>query len=148
MQSEDGRIHVFIPKLKSLFYQIERHFLKKSYLDSNPVWLLNIGADENHLTLNEIYCGVNVDIALSNNNFQEDEILIFKNCAKQFYIQFCNTLTKKVNFNDKILCWATKFSPESVLSGETNSIVPLIMELFPTCETDIIEQKIILSFEP
>ena len=39
---------------------------------------------------------------------------------------------KKVDFDNEILKWFHKFTPESVVSGETSSIVPFLVKMFPS----------------
>ena len=58
MQSEQAKIHIFIPRLKFLFKQICRNFMHKKYLDVSTINLINL--DENHLSDDELYCGTEV----------------------------------------------------------------------------------------
>ena len=37
----------------------------------------------------------------------------------------------KINFDNETLNWFNKFSPENVNSGETNSVVPMLVQKFP-----------------
>lgn len=55
----------------------------------------------------------------------------FKEIAKKFYLKFCEVLRVKVNFDNEILNWFSKFIPENVVSGQTNSIVRLLIKIFP-----------------
>lgn len=54
-------------------------------------------------------------------------------------ITFCEALVKRIDFGNEILNYLTKFSPEHVLSGETNNIIPLIIKIFPHKGLDLAE---------
>ncbi|KNC29006.1 hypothetical protein FF38_10163 [Lucilia cuprina] len=129
MQSEDGRIDVFLQRLTFLFRQIARNFMRKNVLDDCDISIVDLY--KNHMPIEEIYCGTEVDLYISTNNINIDIVKEIKENAKQFYIKFCEVLRTKVNFNNEVLMWFHKFTPENVISGNTSSIVPLLVKMFP-----------------
>lgn len=58
MQSEDARIHIMHSRLTFLFMQVARNFIEKQVLDNADV--VDINLNENHLPINEIFCGTEV----------------------------------------------------------------------------------------
>lgn len=87
----------------------------------------------------EIYCGAEVEIFITSKCIPVHEVFSFKNNVMLFYITFLEYIRKKYDYGDFYLNWFPKFAPDHVLSGETNSIVPLVIKLFPN-ETDKLEQ--------
>ena len=45
-----------------------------------------------------------------------------------------------MDFNSKVLKWFDKFTPEKVIIGETNSIVPLLVKMY-RAQADVIELR-------
>ena len=141
MQSEQSRMHNLLPRLKFLFNQICRNFLQEKYIDSISIKLINL--NENHLTDSELYCGTDVEIyclTVSDKNL----IIQFKNTVRKFYIKFCEQLRHKIDFENEILNVIPKFSPENVLSGESNNIGNLLLTMFPDNE---VEQAEVINSE-
>lgn len=129
MQSEDARMHIFLSRLEYLFRQMCRNFLDKEVLDKNSIADINLF--ENNVSNQEVFCGTEVELFLSENKIDDDSVNVFKQNAKNFYIQFCEELKKRVNFKDEMLNWFSKFSPDNVIAGKTNSIVPFLLKMFP-----------------
>ena len=74
MQSEQPRMHVFLPRLIFLFRQVARNFIKKPYLDSKKSIVdINLDDDINYTENELIYCGADFDIMSKDT---EDKILI------------------------------------------------------------------------
>lgn len=129
MQSEDARIHIFLPRLKFLFRQLARNFINKDVLDKCDFSKLNL--HENHISLNDIFCGTEADLYINTNQIEPNITYEFKENCRKFYIKFCEVLRTKVDFNNEMLIWFSNFSPENVLAGKTNSIIPLLIKMFP-----------------
>jgi hypothetical protein len=53
-----------------------------------------------------------------------------------FFIELCNQVKKKFNFNDKYLQYAVYLTPEVALSGEILAIADFAV-LFPNIEIDV-----------
>lgn len=132
MQSEDARMHVLIPRETQLFKQFCRNFIKKEALDDTSISSLNLS--DNHLEVEQICCGTEVEIYCHQAKLSESDLVPFKQSVKKFYIKFCQDLRKRINFNDVTLNFLPKFSPKNVISGATNSILPIITEIFPEKE--------------
>lgn len=129
MQSEDARIHILHSRLQFLFMQVARNFMKKESLEFGDVTQINL--NENNLPINEIFCGTEVDILCETNNIDTNLIFKFKQTVQQLYKKFCEELRKKVDFSNKMLIMFNNFSPSNVISGKANSIIPLLVKLFP-----------------
>lgn len=129
MQSEDARMHIFLERLEFLFRQIARNFLVKQILDQSDI--TNINLNENQILLPDVFCGTEAEIYISTNYIDNDIVILFKESTRQFYLKFCEVLRTKVNFNNESLKWFGKFSPKEVLSGATQSIVPILVKMFP-----------------
>lgn len=82
MQSEEARMHIFLECLKFLFRQIARHFLKPSVLDKFQI--SNINLNENHLPLENIFCGTEVVIYTITNNVDNISQRILNKMPKTF----------------------------------------------------------------
>lgn len=137
MQSQDTRVHVIMNRLSVLFRQLARNFLIKKAIED--VCLESVDLNSNHLPTMEIYCGAAVEILIGSKCIPDDEVLSFKHNVMLFYKTFLEYIQKKYDFGDFYLNWFPKFAPDHVLSGETNSIVPLVVKLFPN-ETEKLEQ--------
>lgn len=72
-----------------------------------------------------------LDVFINTNHIDTDIVNNFRENCKQFYKKFCQNLRERLDFDDDILVWFNKFSPENVLSGKTNSIIPFLMKMFP-----------------
>lgn len=129
MQSEDPRMHIMLPRLSFLFRQIARNFIKKNILDEFDI--LNIDLNKNHVPLEDIFCGTQIDVYILSYKIDNTTVLDFKQCAIKFYQKFCEVLRAKVNFGSEMLLWFPKFTPENVINGKTSSIVPFLIKMFP-----------------
>lgn len=140
MQSEEPRMHIFLPRLKWLFNQVARNFIKKSVLDSTKyLSTFDVKKSDNQMSIENIYCGSNCEMYFESESISQDDKCLFKSNIQKFYITFCEALLKRIDFGDEILHFLTKFSPDHVLSGETNNIIPLISKLFPDKELHLAE---------
>lgn len=128
MQSEDVRVHVLIPRLKSIFKQLCRNFMKREAFDDKPINSINLL--ENHLPIMEIYCGTESEILYNSNKLRETDIQSFKNHTKLFYITFLQDIRKRFDFDDVFLNGIQNFSQSAVLDGRVNSIVQFILKFF------------------
>lgn len=133
MQSEQPRMHIFLPRLKYLFNTISRNFISKNILDSTPISSINL--QNYNLPDKELYCGAEVELYCQNISDQTI-IKAFKFNVRNFYIKFCESLRSKIDFDNEVLQLLTKFSPEHVLSGTTNSILNLLLNMFPDSELE------------
>ena len=140
MQSEEPRMHIFLPRLKFLFNHVARNFIKKSALDSySCVNDIEFNISDNHIPIKDIYCGSNCELYYEAEKICQSDIIDFKSNTKKFYITFCESLLRKIDFRNETLNYLTKFSPDNVLSGNTNNIIPLIFKIFPEKELDLAE---------
>lgn len=80
MQSHDARIHIFLERLQFLFRQMARNFLKMEILDAK---ISEIDIYNNHIPLEHVYCGTDVDIYISTHNIEKDTIIKFNEIAKK-----------------------------------------------------------------
>lgn len=112
-----------------LLRQVGRSFLDKSFLDNTLISKINL--NENHVENEIIYCGTEVDLYISENNIDNETVKRFKENAMKFCLKFCEDLRNRVNFDDEMYVWLSKFCPENVISGKTNSIVPFLLKAFP-----------------
>lgn len=90
-----------------------------------------INFNENNLELKDVFCGTEVEIFIGSENVHENIVCEFKKTIKKFFIQFCESFINKFDFNNKMLVMFNNFTPEKVISGSANSIVPLPIKIFP-----------------
>ncbi|XP_036347465.1 uncharacterized protein LOC118756834 [Rhagoletis pomonella] len=131
MQAEESHIHVLYPRLTFLFNQICRNFIAKENICTNSIYSLNLA---NHIPIENIFCGTETELFYTDQNLTASEIFQFKNNILKFYIKFCDDLRKRIDFNNEILKLLPSIAPKEVLSGNINSILPLILKLFPETE--------------
>lgn len=85
MQSEQPRLHIFLPRLTFLFKQIAQNFIFKKYLDSKrSLTQIDLDMEANYIDIENIYCGSEVEFMALN---MSDKTIInnFKKQARQFY---------------------------------------------------------------
>ncbi|XP_036347165.1 uncharacterized protein LOC118756513, partial [Rhagoletis pomonella] len=131
MQAEESHIHVLYPRLTFLFNQICRNFIAKENICTNSIYSLNLA---NHIPIENIFCGTETELFYTDQNLTASEIFQFKNNILKFYIKFCDDLRKRIDFNNEILKLLPSIAPKEALSGNINSILPLILKLFPETE--------------
>lgn len=103
-----------------------RNLKKKDILDNYKISELDL--NRNHIIIDDMYCGTDAELYRATNEINKEIVLKFKEGAKKFYIKFCDILRTKINFDDDMLKWFLKFSPENLISGETGSIVPFLVK--------------------
>lgn len=110
-------------------------------MDSIDIGSVNISDPNNYLPLEEIYCGAKVHF-LNDNEVIASEIKNFRIRVLDFYIEWCVQIKKRFKFENDVLLFTSKFSPEVVISGKHNSISE-VQKFFPYLNINLEE----LDFE-
>lgn len=128
MQSEEPRMHIFVARMQYLFNQISRNFMKREYLNSCKI--KDISFDANILDLNQVFCGDLFEEYKYKEQISDDDLCEFKKNVIEFHKSICEGLKEKINFDNIVLNFIPNFTPKTVVSGEINSISPLVLNLF------------------
>lgn len=99
MQAEDVRIHVIVPRVKHLFKQFCRNFMSRNVIDRKDIYRANL--NENHLPLENVFCGDLVESFYIENSINNEDLIEFKENAKKFVL--CNILFQKPQFLDHLI---------------------------------------------
>ncbi|KAJ8930521.1 hypothetical protein NQ314_016668 [Rhamnusium bicolor] len=89
------------------------------------------------IKLEDIYFGAKVELPILNGNVEVMELKNFRLRALEFYVELCQQIKKRFNFENPVLQFISNFNPKNALSGEVNSIVAGSMTHFPNLVTDI-----------
>ncbi|KYN19742.1 hypothetical protein ALC57_07895, partial [Trachymyrmex cornetzi] len=121
-QGEGTQIHILHTKFSTLYKNVLRNFIKKTIIDQfNLSKILPTNSDY-YVKLEEIYMGANVELFLKTNFIHQEELNKIRINILNFYIELCEQIRKRFDFNDKHLIFLTNFQPKQALSGNVSSI--------------------------
>jgi hypothetical protein len=138
LQSEAPKLPVLLNRVTSLYKTLVRCFIKREVIVKQDFKDIMINNPANYVELDKIYIGAKAELLLKGNNLQimKEDLHHFRLRVLDFFIELCNQVRKRFNFNDKYLQYAAYFTPEVALSGEILSIADFAV-LFPNIEIDI-----------
>ena len=124
-QSEKPRIHILLKSIKVYFKTILSNFVKRDLIHNSSLEQFLI--DETVFDdVEKIYLGPKAALVLSEGNIPVHKINEVKKVCRNYYIELCKQISKRIDFGDKTLTALQILDPENL--GE--SLIPLI-SIFP-----------------
>lgn len=121
-QGEGTQIHILHTQFITLYKNVLRNFIQKTIIDKIDLSKINLTNPDNYLKLEDIYMGANVQLFLNNHLISPEELNKIRINILNFYIELCEQIRKRFDFNDKILIFLTNFHPKRALSGDITTI--------------------------
>lgn len=123
MQSTQPKIHKIHSQLYATYKTILECFIKREIIKLTPPEKINFRDPHNYLPLDELYLGAKV--FLSQKNLSNEEKHILRTRCLDFFIESCNQINKRFDFEDEIIKKLASIDPIQVCAGTTSSIIPL-----------------------
>lgn len=135
-QGEGTQIRILYTKFTTLYKNVLRNFIKKTVIDKVDLSKIIPNNLDYYLKLEDIYMGANVELFLNNHSIPQEELNKIKINILNFYVELCEQVRKRFDFNDKCLIFLTNFQPKQALSGNVSTITEAAI-LFKNLVTDI-----------
>jgi hypothetical protein len=126
LQSESPKMSLLLNRITSLYKSILKCFVKHDVIKNHEIANINVKDPSIYRSVDNIHFGGKVDAYLKNpeNEFKiaAADLHNFKLRCLDFYVELCVQIKKRFNFQDKILLYASLFTPSVVRSGNIFSI--------------------------
>lgn len=135
-QSESPKIHILLPLIKSYFQSILQNFTKLDYMNDKNCNYTDFNNSEHFKEINNIHLGAKAELFIEKSSFSSEEINEIKLNCRNYYIELCCQICKRINFNDQTLNALCALDPNNL----SESLIQLI-SLFPNiAENEDVEE--------
>lgn len=121
LQSESPKMPLLLNRITSLYKSILKCFVKHDAIKNHEIANINVKDPSIYRSVDNINFGGKVHAYLKNpeNEFKiaAADLHNFKLRCLDFYVELCVQIKKRFNFQDKILLYASLFTPSVVRSG-------------------------------
>ncbi|KAJ8912030.1 hypothetical protein NQ315_000523 [Exocentrus adspersus] len=134
--SEKPKIHMILKRVTDLYRSILRNYIKKEYIDNIDFKDVDSNNPRHFMPLEKIYYGANVEILISQQTLDKNDLHNFRIRALDFYVELSTQVKSRFKFNDPVLKFVSNFEPKVALSGKIGSIVVDALQFFPAFVVD------------
>lgn len=135
-QGEGTQIHVLHTRFTNLYKTVLKNYIKRSIIDKIDLSKISPTNSDYYLKIEDIYMGAKVQLFLDNYSICQNELKKVRINVLNFYVELCNQIRTRFDFNDLRLKFLTNFQPKVALSGNVPSIAQAV-ELFEILVTDV-----------
>lgn len=121
-QGEGTQIHILHTQFTTLYKNVLRNYIQKGIVDKIDLSQINPTNPDYYLKLEDIYMGANVQLFLNDHSICPEELNKIRINILNFYVELCQQIRKRFNFNDKLLIFLTNFHPKRALNGSVATI--------------------------
>jgi len=145
-QAEKPKLHLLLQRTNDLYRAILRNFVVRSHIESNSLNLndINFRDSRNIIPLENIFFGVKVEMLINNHpEIPLAEITNFKKRALDFYIELCQQIRDRFDFDNAVLKFVSSIiNPQEASSGNIPNIIQGLHQHFPNLIQNLNDKEI------
>jgi hypothetical protein len=122
MQSEIPKLHLLYKNVCNVLKTIFDCFIDRDYLQNTSIKFIHFKNPRNNLPLETMYFGANVIQTISENEFTEEQLKIFRLRCLDFYVETCSQILQRFPLENNILENLNFLDPQTVKTGSIASI--------------------------